>query len=172
MSMVIHNFLTGRFPRIFDVFFEQYGLQKIFKNYYLKNILQTNQSIPINNIEVDFISGACMFISSKLLNEIGLFEEEFFLTYEETELAVRANKKGYYTIVLKDLFVKHLGQKSFETSDYYISNLKIGQLIYFKKKDIISYLIVKILLISGTILRVIFTKNESKKKLLYSLIRI
>ncbi len=125
------QFSFGRFPRLFDVFFEQFGFHKIFKNYYLKEILQLNKCIPSDNINVDFVSGACMFLRTKLLDEIGLFDESFFLTYEETELAFRASKKGYKAIILSDLFLKHRGQKSFETTDDYILNLKIGQLLYF-----------------------------------------
>lgn len=52
-------------------------------------------SIDENDIEeeLDFIYGASMMISRKFLEEVGLFDEEFFLYREEQDIAIRASNK-------------------------------------------------------------------------------
>jgi GT2 family glycosyltransferase len=43
----------------------------------------------------DYINGSAILIKRKVLEEIGLLDEKFFLYFEETDLALRASKKGY-----------------------------------------------------------------------------
>ena len=45
--------------------------------------------------EVNFLNGACVLIKRKLLEDIGLFDEDFFLYGEDLDLCLRAYKKGY-----------------------------------------------------------------------------
>lgn len=46
-----------------------------------------------NNIDrIDFVSGASMLISRRFLEEIGLFNEEYFLYFEELDLRERSKK--------------------------------------------------------------------------------
>lgn len=164
------QFSFGRFPKLTDVFFEQFGLHKIFTNYYQKNVLQTDFEIPQKNIIVDFISGANMFIRKKTLDKVGYFDEDFFLNYEETELALRASKKSQICQILYRTRIIHYGQKSFNSRNELIRQLKVGQLLYFKKSNYTSYIIAKIVLILGTILRIISLKKE-KKLLLNNLLK-
>lgn len=45
--------------------------------------------------EADWISGGCMLIRRAVLEEVGLFDEEFFLYYEEVDLCRRARAAGH-----------------------------------------------------------------------------
>lgn len=45
--------------------------------------------------ETELVHGACMMVSRKLIDEVGLFEESFFIYYEEHDWAERAKRKGY-----------------------------------------------------------------------------
>jgi GT2 family glycosyltransferase len=51
-----------------------------------------------NEMEVDKIEGSCMLIKTKLLDEIGLLDSDFFAYWEETDLCYRASRKGYKII--------------------------------------------------------------------------
>ena len=44
-------------------------------------------------VKLDFVVGASMLISKKFLDDIGLFCEDYFLYYEEMDLAMRAKDK-------------------------------------------------------------------------------
>ncbi|MBK6915086.1 MAG: hypothetical protein IPH11_16000 [Ignavibacteriales bacterium] len=54
-----------------------------------------------------------MFIRRTVLEEIGLFDERFFLNYEETELAWRASKADYKCMILPEAKIIHYSGKSF-----------------------------------------------------------
>lgn len=43
----------------------------------------------------DWLYGACLFIRRSALDKIGLFDERFFLGFEDTDLCRRAGKAGY-----------------------------------------------------------------------------
>lgn len=43
----------------------------------------------------DYFSGACLLINAKVFDHIGLFDEKYFLYYEDADLCLRATKAGY-----------------------------------------------------------------------------
>jgi len=44
---------------------------------------------------VDYIPGSCMSIKKEVFEKIGLFDERFFLDFEETDFSIRAKRAGY-----------------------------------------------------------------------------
>jgi N-acetylglucosaminyl-diphospho-decaprenol L-rhamnosyltransferase len=60
----------------------------------------------------DWLSGASMLISSDVLRQIGLFDEAYFLYYEETDLCLRLNRNGWRCCYVPDSRVVHLVGKS------------------------------------------------------------
>lgn len=47
------------------------------------------------DVELDLIIGACMFVSADFIRKVGLLSEDYFLYYEEQDWAERAKKQGY-----------------------------------------------------------------------------
>lgn len=45
--------------------------------------------------EIDFATGACLLMKKEMLKKIGLFDEKYFLYYEDADLSVRMIKSGY-----------------------------------------------------------------------------
>jgi GT2 family glycosyltransferase len=66
---------------------------------------------------VDFISGANMFIRACVLKAVGLFDESFFLYFEETELSYRIWKAGYQSVLLPEINIIHYEGSSAVQSD-------------------------------------------------------
>jgi GT2 family glycosyltransferase len=58
-------------------------------------------------IETDYILGAALFLPADVLHKIGLFDERFFLNYEETDLCYRARKLGIPSFVVPSSVVRH-----------------------------------------------------------------
>ena len=63
----------------------------------------------------EFVFGACAgaaLYRAAMLREIGLFDEDFFILYEDVDLSFRAQLRGYKCIYVPDAVVYHIGSHS------------------------------------------------------------
>lgn len=68
-----------------------------------------NTNVPI---QVDEVSGAAMVVRKSVFNEIGGFDENIFLYFEENDLCKRIIKTGYKVVFFPDSEIIHYGGKS------------------------------------------------------------
>ena len=68
--------------------------------------------IPAVTTRVDWLAGASMIIRREVLEAIGLFDEAFFLYFEETDLCLRAARAGWATDYVRASEVTHIGSVS------------------------------------------------------------
>ena len=61
--------------------------------------------------EVDWIQGSCLFIPKNVLNEVGQFDDDFFMYFEDTDLCRRIQNAGYKNIYLAEAEVIHLHRR-------------------------------------------------------------
>ncbi len=61
------------------------------------------------NVRLDYISGAAMFCRADMFRKVGLFDERFFLYYEEMDLSRRMHPLGFSLHWCKDSIVYHKG---------------------------------------------------------------
>jgi GT2 family glycosyltransferase len=61
---------------------------------------------------VEWLAGASLMMRQDVLDQIGLFDETFFLYFEETDLCRRAHKAGYEIVFVRESVVMHLGSVS------------------------------------------------------------
>lgn len=50
--------------------------------------------------ECDYVTGCALLVSADVFRKVGLLDEDFFLTYEETDWCYRARNNGYRCIVV------------------------------------------------------------------------
>lgn len=55
----------------------------------------------------DYISGCCMLVKKDVFERSGLFDERFFLYYEDVDFCLRARGKGFVTYVLPKVYIEH-----------------------------------------------------------------
>jgi N-acetylglucosaminyl-diphospho-decaprenol L-rhamnosyltransferase len=67
---------------------------------------------PAASCEVDWISGSSMLIRRQVFEQIGAFDEEFFLYFEETDFCRSARRSGWKVWYVADAPVTHLGSVS------------------------------------------------------------
>ncbi len=65
-----------------------------------------------NVIEVDRLHGGCMLIKPELFERVGLFDESYFLYWEEIDLCQRARRAGFKLLYLSDVVVTHRGNST------------------------------------------------------------
>ena len=70
------------------------------------------QPIPQASGRVDWLAGASLMMRQSVLDEIGLFDETFFLYFEETDLCRRAALAGWPTDYVLESRVVHIGSAS------------------------------------------------------------
>ncbi|MBP9181617.1 MAG: glycosyltransferase [Fuscovulum sp.] len=70
------------------------------------------QPIPDRTGRVDWLAGASLMMRQSVLDRIGLFDETFFLYFEETDLCHRAARAGWPTDYVLESRVAHIGSAS------------------------------------------------------------
>lgn len=70
------------------------------------------QPIPEATTRVDWLAGASLMMRMDVLDRIGLFDEGFFLYFEETELCHRAAQAGFPIDYVVESRVLHIGSVS------------------------------------------------------------
>ena len=68
--------------------------------------------MPQTTCHVDWLAGASLMVRREVLDEIGLFDETFFLYFEETDLCLRAARAGWKLSYVRESVVTHIGSVS------------------------------------------------------------
>lgn len=55
----------------------------------------------------DFCTGCCILISREILETVGMLDDKLFLYYEDVDLSLRAQKKGFKTLYCPDSKIWH-----------------------------------------------------------------
>jgi hypothetical protein len=82
----------------------------------------------------DFLTGCCLLVRKDIFEKIGLFDESYFLYYEDADLCLRAQKAGYIMIVSPESVIWHKISQSVKpeskTYHYYTNR---NNLLFVKK---------------------------------------
>lgn len=66
-----------------------------------------------NCCETDYITGCALFAKAEIFKSVGLLDDDFFLTYEETDWCYRAKSKGYKCYFVPEAKLWHKVSVSF-----------------------------------------------------------
>lgn len=73
---------------------------------------RVSMPVPDTHAEVDWITGANLMIRRAALERVGLFDERFFLYYEEIDFCRRVKEAGMQVYFVADARVQHEGSAS------------------------------------------------------------
>lgn len=96
-----HTFYNSFYEWLIFPIKHKLGLEKELKKYFNPNVI----SYPI---EVDFVTGADVFLRRDICVKYGLFDPDFFMYYEDAEMARRWQKAGYKNVVILGPSIVHL----------------------------------------------------------------
>ena len=75
--------------------------------------------------EIDFATGCCVLIKRNVLEKIGLFDDKFFLYFEDGDLSMRVKKTGYKIFYVPSAVLWHINAGSSGSGsnlhDYYLT---------------------------------------------------
>ena len=87
--------------------------------------------------EVDGLSGACLLFKKKLIDELGFFDNDYFMYQEDRDFCIKARKAGWKILFNPEVEVKHYRGSSSETRTNSYLWLKeqtyVSMLIFFRK---------------------------------------
>lgn len=155
----------GNLPTIKEIFWKL-GLRNLFKKRYLKYTLTLTINDLKNDFNIGYITGADIFFRKSVLDKVGLFDEKFFMYYEETDLCKRIRDKNYNIKIVKDAKIIHLEGQSNKNIIARKKEIKKSEFYYFKKHYPEQIFIIKLIYILLYIIDWSILKNKDSKKLL------
>lgn len=81
--------------------------------------------------ETQYISGCAMLIKKEVFKKIGLFDERFFLYYEDADFSLRTSDAGFDLMIDPSAHIQHLEQSNTENPSK-IYWLVLSGLLFFK----------------------------------------
>jgi len=80
--------------------------------------------------EIDFATGACVFVNRRVFEKIGFFDEKYFLYLEDMDFCVRAKKQGFKILFEPKAVIWHknaatAGGSGSPTQDYFITRNRL-----------------------------------------------
>jgi len=136
---------------------------------YRKNF-ETETYLKIENqgyIEIDFISGADLFVPKRVFNLISGFDPDFFMYYEETELQKRMDIIGLKRYILNIRDIVHLEGGSFGHNLPFRRKMMMtkGMKLYIKKhfKGVfkVQIIILSLLILLKDTINLNYTLNQN-----------
>lgn len=94
------------------------------------------EKITTDIFDVDYVIGADLMVRREVAERYGLFDPDFFLYCEETEMQYRYMKAGFRRIVTKNAKIVHLEGSSLHSNNYSLKKSGIiikSHYLYFKK---------------------------------------
>ncbi len=102
-----------------------------------KNVLASHIGVDevdkgqFENLEkTDYASGCCEMIKKEVFEKVGLFDEKYFLYYEDNDLSQRAKRKGFESYYQPKAILWHInagsaGGSGSKLQDYYITRNRL-----------------------------------------------
>uniref|UniRef100_UPI003F843842 glycosyltransferase family 2 protein n=1 Tax=Candidatus Pelagibacter sp. TaxID=2024849 RepID=UPI003F843842 len=104
-----------------------------------KKVSNKTNNYPEGNTCCEFLIGCCYLINRNLFLDIGGFDENFFMYYEDNDLCDRIKKKGKYNMEVPSVKFIHLENSSTKKNIFTNSKLaiihKISCYLYIKKNS-------------------------------------
>ena len=93
------------------------------------------ENLEVRDIEkkVDYVIGADLFISRSVIRNIGDFDQQFFMYFEETDLQMRMELSGYKRFIILGPEIVHLENRSIKTANLKRIFYDKSKLLYLKK---------------------------------------
>jgi len=121
-------------PTPFVAFSKAFGLSKLFPTSETFNRYHLGYLDKDKTHEIEILAGAFMLMPKKILDEVGLLDETFFMYGEDIDLSYRILKGGYQNYYFADTTIIHYkGESTKKGSLGYVRTFYKAMIIFSKK---------------------------------------
>ncbi len=122
------------FPSPFVSFCKIFGLSRLFPKSRLFNRYYLGHLDELKSHEVPILTGAFMFLRKDVFNQVGGFDEQFFMYGEDIDLSYRVEQAGYTNYYLADSKIIHYkGESTRKLSFNYVRRFYVAMIIFARK---------------------------------------
>lgn len=162
------DFSAGFSPNIFFELFNLFGIGVFFEGFIISLYTKLKRG---KKIEVNWILGAAIFISSDLFNVVNGFDKDYFMFFEEVDLCKKVSDKGLKIIYYPKYEIHHIGSVS-SKKDYSLYTIRTysSKYIYISKhykyvqRSLMQFLLFAQLFSQIIIWTLLFPVNKQKSK--------
>lgn len=79
------------------------------------------------------LSGAALVAKVSTLRKIGLFDDSFFMYFEDDDLSVRSLNAGFRNVIAADVTLVHTGKSSRNAPPHYFFYMKRNEIYFWRK---------------------------------------
>ncbi|MDD5455800.1 MAG: glycosyltransferase family 2 protein [Candidatus Margulisbacteria bacterium] len=129
-------------------------------------------------LEVDFLTGSAMLIRNNMLEKTGLFDEQYFLYFEDADFCMKVKHHGFKCVVTPKSEVQHKVSKTAALNPFIYYYCQRNRLQFFARYGRKKYIVLFIYHFFADNLRLIIkgllkpAKNKNFKNMSYSLLGI
>jgi N-acetylglucosaminyl-diphospho-decaprenol L-rhamnosyltransferase len=133
----------SRFPTPLHIFFDAAGLSKIAPSIFTPATVMTDWRHDKSSY-VNQVMGAFMFMQKKIFENIGYFDERFFVYYEEVDFCRRLSLSGGKVYYDKDITTVHSGEGTTKDVKAFRLFLSLRSRLQYAKKhfSVFGYMVV------------------------------
>lgn len=102
---------------------------KLFFDFYLHR-----QPLPVRPIEVEAISGACMLVKRRAIEEVGLWDEGYFLHCEDLDWCMRFRQSGWKILFVPEARITHQRGACSRSRPFFVEWHKHKSMLRFYRK--------------------------------------
>lgn len=140
---------------------------KLVGKVYLLNEFNYKDKNKESSFDVDFVTGADLFVKKETL-KFGAFDPDFFMYFEETELQYRLTKNGYGSKIITTPQIIHLDGGSFNGDKVKLIRRELmsltSEFLYFKKTlSKIKYILFRATFILTRLPHLLVLNKDEKK---------
>lgn len=85
-------------------------------------------------LEFDYVTGCAMMIRSSVLQEVGLFDESFFVYYEDADFCRRVRERGHRIVCVGDAIIYHKASRSSNKNPLHIQRIRARNRVRFYRR--------------------------------------
>ena len=158
------NSCGGHLPSLIDIFWK-FGIRRLFPNQYRRYNVSLNSKELVQLGYTEHIIGADIFFRKSVLDKVGLFDENYFMYREETDLCKRIKDVNFDIKLVQEANIIHFDGGSTKNYLEKIKRFRKSEFYYFQKHHPKQVKLVKTLYIILYLIDWLILRKKTSKEL-------